>query len=86
MTITARVLLTAALLAPLAADSALAQSAPVKHTVNADGQPLALWEKRAAKPKGVIVLLHGRTWSSLPDDGIQDTSVSGARAHHGSDS
>jgi pimeloyl-ACP methyl ester carboxylesterase len=67
----ARALLTAALLAPFVADSAAAQSAPVKHTVNADGQPLALWEKRAAKPKGVIVLLHGRTWSSLPDFDLQ---------------
>ncbi len=67
----ARAVLTAALLAPLVTVSALAQSAPMKHTVNADGQSLALWEKRAAKPKGVIVLLHGRTWSSLPDFDLQ---------------
>jgi pimeloyl-ACP methyl ester carboxylesterase len=39
----------------------------VKHTLTADGHALALWEKRAAKPKGAILLLHGRTWSSLPD-------------------
>ena len=43
----------------------------MKHTVTADGQPLALWEKRAAKPKAAILLLHGRTWSSLPDFDLQ---------------
>lgn len=64
-------LLAAALCAPLTADRAAAQSKPVKHTVNADGQPLALWEKRGASPKGAIVLLHGRTWSSLPDFDLQ---------------
>jgi alpha-beta hydrolase superfamily lysophospholipase len=67
----ARVLLAAALLTPLVVDSALAQSAPIKHIVNVGGQPLALWEKRAANPKGTIVLLHGRTWSSLPDFDLQ---------------
>ena len=59
----------AALLLPPAA--ALAQQAPVKHTVTADGHPLALWEKRAPKPKGAILLLHGRTWSTLPDFDLQ---------------
>lgn len=69
--ILARMLLAAALLAPVAPAPAAAQSKPVKHIVNADGQPLALWEKRAANPKGTIVLLHGRTWSSLPDFDLQ---------------
>ena len=32
---------------------------------------MALWEKRAAKPTRAIVLLHGRTWSSLPDFDLQ---------------
>jgi alpha-beta hydrolase superfamily lysophospholipase len=67
----ARAVLTAVLFAPLFAEPALAQSKPVKHTVNVDGQVLALWEKRAANPKGTIVLLHGRTWSSLPDFDLQ---------------
>ena len=44
-----------------------AQSAPIRHEIKSDGQSLALWEKRPAKPKGTIVLLHGRTWSSIPD-------------------
>jgi alpha-beta hydrolase superfamily lysophospholipase len=61
----------AALLPFPAASVALAQVALVKHTVTADGHPLALWEKRAANPKGTILLLHGRTWSSLPDFDLQ---------------
>jgi pimeloyl-ACP methyl ester carboxylesterase len=48
-----------------------AQSSPIRHEVKSDGHPLALWEKRPATPKGVIVLLHGRTWSSLPDFDLQ---------------
>jgi alpha-beta hydrolase superfamily lysophospholipase len=50
---------------------AAAQSAPVKRTVMADGHPLAVWEKKAANPKGAILLLHGRTWSTLPDFDLQ---------------
>jgi pimeloyl-ACP methyl ester carboxylesterase len=61
----------AALLLSPAASVALAQAALVKHTVTADGHPLALWEKRASHPKGTILLLHGRTWSSLPDFDLQ---------------
>jgi pimeloyl-ACP methyl ester carboxylesterase len=41
--------------------------APSRHTVTADGHPLALWSRTAVRPKGVIALLHGRTWSALPD-------------------
>jgi pimeloyl-ACP methyl ester carboxylesterase len=67
----ARIAFTAASLTPLISGATRAQSAPVKHIVNADGQPLAVWEKRAANPKGAIVLLHGRTWSSLPDFDLQ---------------
>lgn len=33
-----------------------------------DGHRLVVWEKRpAARPKGAILLLHGRTWSALPN-------------------
>ena len=53
------------------ASVAAAQAALAKHTVAAGGQALALWEKRAPNPKGTIVLLHGRTWSSLPDFDLQ---------------
>lgn len=43
----------------------------VRHTVQSDGHPLALWEKRAARPTRAILLLHGRTWSSVPDFDLQ---------------
>ena len=32
-----------------------------------DGHALALWSRRPAASKGAIVLLHGRTWSGVPD-------------------
>ncbi|MDA0707520.1 MAG: alpha/beta fold hydrolase [Proteobacteria bacterium] len=44
---------------------------PIKHTIDADGHPMALWEKSIANPKGHIILHHGRTWSSLPDFDLQ---------------
>jgi alpha-beta hydrolase superfamily lysophospholipase len=40
---------------------------PRQHTVRVDGHPLAVWEKRPASPRGAILLVHGRTWSSLPN-------------------
>ena len=43
----------------------------LRHTVNIEGHPMALWEKRAAHPKGTILLLHGKTWSSVPDFNLQ---------------
>lgn len=36
-----------------------------------DGLALSLWGREVSKPKGVIVLLHGRTWSALPDFDLQ---------------
>jgi pimeloyl-ACP methyl ester carboxylesterase len=36
-----------------------------------DGLALSLWGREVARPKGVIVLLHGRTWSALPDFDLQ---------------
>jgi pimeloyl-ACP methyl ester carboxylesterase len=36
-------------------------------TVTADGHPLTVWSRSAARPKGVILFLHGRTWSARPD-------------------
>ena len=40
---------------------------PLRHAVSVDGHTLALWEKRARSPHGVVLLVHGRTWSSLPN-------------------
>lgn len=47
------------------------RAALVRHTVVADGHPLALWEKRPPAPTRAIVLVHGRTWSALPDFDLQ---------------
>jgi pimeloyl-ACP methyl ester carboxylesterase len=38
----------------------------VKRIVLAEGQPLVVWEKRAPRARGTILLVHGRTWSGLP--------------------
>lgn len=67
----------AALLVAAALQSVLAvplgaQGAPRRHTVTAsDGHPLALWEKRRSGARAVVLLLHGRTWSALPDFDLQ---------------
>ena len=55
----------------LVSATAGSQASPVRHTVVSGGHSLALWEKRAPQPKRAIVLLHGRTWSSLPDFDLQ---------------
>jgi len=41
------------------------------HTVMVDGHPLAVWEKRQPNVAGAILLVHGRTWSSVPDFDLQ---------------
>ena len=42
-----------------------------RHTVYADGHPIALWEKSPSEAQGAIVLLHGRTWSARPNYDLQ---------------
>ena len=42
-----------------------------RHTVIADGHPIALWEKSADGATEAILLVHGRTWSALPDFNLQ---------------
>ncbi len=44
---------------------------PTGHTVFSDGHPMRVWEKSATIPAAQILLLHGRTWSSLPDFDLQ---------------
>ncbi len=49
-----------------------AQQATLRHhTVDVDGHPVAVWEKSPVNPSGTILLIHGRTWSSLPDFDLQ---------------
>ena len=60
---------TASLLAVSFTATAQTPTAPRRNEVRADdGHRLVLWEKRpAGQPVGEIVLLHGRTWSALPN-------------------
>ena len=36
-----------------------------------DGHQLVVWSRRPAHPRGAILLLHGRTWSALPNFDLQ---------------
>jgi len=52
--------------------SVAAEKAELKrHTVMVDGHPIALWEKSAANAAEPVLLVHGRTWSALPDFDLQ---------------
>jgi alpha-beta hydrolase superfamily lysophospholipase len=44
---------------------------PIRHDVDVDGHILAVWQKRAAQPRAAMLLVHGRTWSSLPNFDLQ---------------
>ena len=45
---------------------------PMRHDVVVDGHHLAVWQKKPAQaPRAAILLLHGRTWSSLPNFDLQ---------------
>ena len=56
-----------ALVVSLAANAS-AFSVPLhNHSVNADGFAVTLWEKSSRKPRATILLVHGRTWSALPN-------------------
>lgn len=70
-----------------AAPPAPATSAHRHAVVADDGHQLVLWGKQAAAPRGTILLLHGRTWSALPNFDLQaegtPRSVLDALAHAG---
>lgn len=42
-----------------------------QHTVQSEGHPMALWEKKTDNPKGIVLFIHGRTWSGVPDFDLQ---------------
>ena len=44
---------------------------PVHHDVVVDGHHVAVWEKRPAQPRVAMLLVHGRTWSALPNFDLQ---------------
>lgn len=43
----------------------------LRHTVISDGHPIAVWEKSAADAEEAILLVHGLTWSAVPDFDLQ---------------
>jgi pimeloyl-ACP methyl ester carboxylesterase len=51
--------------------SAQAAKPPDKNTVTSNGHPLAVWSRVPSNPRAVLVLIHGRTWSSRPDFDLQ---------------
>lgn len=54
------------------APSPAATTTAVRHAVVADdGHALVLWSKAPPSPRGAILLLHGRTWSALPNFDLQ---------------
>jgi len=48
-----------------------AQTPPARHAVLSDGHPLTVWARVPQAPRAVLVLVHGRTWSSRPDFDLQ---------------
>lgn len=51
--------------------STLVENTLVNHTVLSNGHSLAVWEKKAESAKGLILFVHGRTWSGVPDFDLQ---------------
>ena len=39
----------------------------IAHRISVDNHPFAVWEKSPAQPSAAVLLVHGRTWSSVPD-------------------
>lgn len=42
-----------------------------QHTVEVEGHPMAVWQKGESTERGVVLLVHGRTWSTVPDFDLQ---------------
>lgn len=63
-----RIILSVLLLVVVAAPVA---AQPLPHSVVVDGHPLRVWEKSALNAHAVVLLIHGRTWSTRPDFDLQ---------------
>ena len=60
------------LLVPEAALGAHPRAVPrERHEVVVDGHPITVWSKSPPEPTGAVVLVHGRTWSAVPDFDLQ---------------
>lgn len=60
--------------APSDPEAPSAEAAPPpleRFDVDSDGHAMAVWARLPAEPRAVVLLLHGRTWSSLPDFDLQ---------------
>ncbi|MEH6770916.1 alpha/beta hydrolase [Maribacter arcticus] len=53
------------------ATAILVNDSLIEHTVLSNGHPMAVWEKKVGNPKGLILFVHGRTWSGVPDFDLQ---------------
>ncbi len=42
-----------------------------RHAVVVEGHPFAVWSKAPENPEAVMLLIHGRTWSTRPDFDLQ---------------
>ncbi|MEB8346536.1 alpha/beta fold hydrolase [Flavobacteriaceae bacterium KMM 6898] len=51
--------------------STIIKNTLLEHTVLSEGHPMAVWEKKADSAKGLILFVHGRTWSGIPDFDLQ---------------
>lgn len=51
------------------ATAALAE--PLAHRVMVNDHPVRVWEKSAPDAQAVVLLIHGRTWSTRPDFDLQ---------------
>ena len=59
------------LLLSVAVQTAQAGVSLDRHAVVVGGHPFAVWSKIPTEPKAVMLLIHGRTWSTLPDFDLQ---------------
>lgn len=55
----------------LIVESPLKKETLKKHIVASDDYPMSVWQKKVNDPKGIILFVHGRTWSSVPDFDLQ---------------
>jgi len=60
-----------ALLSVWAAAATAQSNEPLAHEITVDGHPLRIWEKSPEAPRSRVLLIHGRTWSTLPDFDLQ---------------
>ena len=66
-----------ALLLTVPAPALAADPRPLEQlTVTADSHPLRVWARRAARPKGAVLFVHGRTWSARPNFDLSTPSGS----------